>query len=281
VTPRLLAVGHVTGDVTPDGERLGGAVVYAARAAARLGWRAAIATSAGEDFEEAPELDGIRCFVNRGPATTRFRNRYSPEGGREQELLARAAAVDPAVVQESWRSPEVLLLAPVADELRTGTARAFRAGLVGAAGQGWLRSIGPDGRRVVPREWEEPDQDLAGVSILFLSIEDVAGDVSRARARLDQVPLVVLTLGPRGVELHDREGTRAIEAHPRPEVDPTGAGDVFAAAFLVRYHETRDPVEAASFACCVASFAVEAIGSSGLPDREQVERRRQEKGDRP
>jgi 1D-myo-inositol 3-kinase len=281
VTPRLLAVGHVTMDVAPEGERLGGAVVYAARTAARLGWRTAIATSAGEDFEEAPELDGIRCFVARGAATTRFRNRYGQEGRREQELLARAGPVDPGVVEGSWRTPEVLLLAPVAAELPRGTAQAFRASLVGATGQGWLRSVGPDGRRVVPRDWGEPEQDLAGVSILFLSIEDVAGDVSRARARLDQVPLVVVTLGPRGVELHDREGARAIAAHPRPEVDPTGAGDVFAAAFLVRYHEMHDPVEAASFACCVASFAVEAIGSSGLPDRDQVERRRQEKGEPP
>jgi sugar/nucleoside kinase (ribokinase family) len=281
VTPRLLAVGHVTRDVAPEGERLGGSVVYAARTATRLGWRAGIATSAGDDLAGVPELEGIRRFVKQGAATTRFRNRYGPGGRREQELLSRAGPVDPSLVEESWRSPEVLLLAPVAGELPRGAARAFRAGLVGATGQGWLRAIGPDGRRVVPQEWREPEEDLAGVSILFVSLEDVAGDVSRARARLDQVALVAVTLGPRGVELHDRKGTRAIDAHPRPELDPTGAGDVFAAAFLVRYHETRDPVQAASFACCAASFAVEAVGSSGLPDRGQVERRLQEKGERP
>jgi len=281
VTPRLLAVGHVTRDVVPGGDHLGGSVVYAARTATRLGWRAAIATSACDDLAGVPELDGIRCFAGRGAATTRFRNRYGPTGRREQELLSRAGPVDPTLVEESWRSPEVLLLAPVAGELPKGTARSFRADLVGATGQGWLRGIGPDGRRVVPQDWREPEEDLVGVSILFLSLEDVAGDVSRARSRLGQVQLVAVTLGSHGVELHDRDGSRAIVAQPRPEVDPTGAGDVFAAAFLVRYHETRDPVEAASFACCAASFAVEAVGSSGLPDREQVERRRQEKGEHP
>jgi 1D-myo-inositol 3-kinase len=60
---------------------------------------------------------------------------------------------------------------------------------------------------------------------------------------------------------------------PRPEVDPTGAGDVFAACFLVRYHETGDPLEAAAFAACAASCAVEGIGTSTLGDRAEVERR--------
>jgi sugar/nucleoside kinase (ribokinase family) len=278
--PRLLAVGHVTRDVGPEGERLGGSVVYAALTARRLGWSSAIATSADGDLAGEPQLAGVRRFVGRSPDVTRFRNRYDALGRREQELLSRAAPVEPALVEESWRAPDVLLLAPVAGELPAGTAHGFRAGLVGATGQGWLRAVGRDGRSVVARDWPDPDGDLAGVEVLFLSLEDVAGDVSKARARLEQVPLVALTLGERGVELHAREVTRRLRGAARVEVDPTGAGDVFAAAFLVRYHETRDPVEAASFACCAASFAVEAVGASGLPDRAQLERRRREEGGR-
>ena len=60
---------------------------------------------------------------------------------------------------------------------------------------------------------------------------------------------------------------------PRREVDPTGAGDVFAAAFLVGYHEREDPEEAAIFACCAASCAVEGVGASSLGDRAEVEQR--------
>ncbi len=54
----------------------------------------------------------------------------------------------------------------------------------------------------------------------------------------------------------------------------TGAGDVFAAAFLVGYHETGDPLEAAAFACCAASCAVEGVGATTLGDRAEIERRR-------
>jgi sugar/nucleoside kinase (ribokinase family) len=60
---------------------------------------------------------------------------------------------------------------------------------------------------------------------------------------------------------------------PRQEVDPTGAGDVFATGFLVRYHETGDPLEAAAFGACAASCAVEGVGTSTLGDRDEVARR--------
>jgi sugar/nucleoside kinase (ribokinase family) len=56
-------------------------------------------------------------------------------------------------------------------------------------------------------------------------------------------------------------------------VDPTGAGDVFAAAFLVRYQETNDPLEAAAFAACAASCAVEGVSVTSLGDRGEVVRR--------
>jgi sugar/nucleoside kinase (ribokinase family) len=60
---------------------------------------------------------------------------------------------------------------------------------------------------------------------------------------------------------------------PREETDPTGAGDVFAAALLVGYHETGDVAEAAAFAACAASCAVEGVGASSLGDRAEVTRR--------
>ena len=60
---------------------------------------------------------------------------------------------------------------------------------------------------------------------------------------------------------------------PRQEVDPTGAGDVFAPAFLIRYHGEQDPAAAAAFAACAASCVVEGTGRSALGDRAEVERR--------
>jgi sugar/nucleoside kinase (ribokinase family) len=59
-------------------------------------------------------------------------------------------------------------------------------------------------------------------------------------------------------------------AYVRDEVDPTGAGDVFAAAFLIRYHETGDVREAMRFGSAAASLAVGAPGVEGIGGREEI-----------
>jgi 1D-myo-inositol 3-kinase len=269
--PRLVAVGQVTRDAREGGDVLGGAVTYAALCAQRLGWRAAILTCCGPDVDPRSELPGIDVLAQPSGQTTRFRNEYDA-GGRRQRLLARASDISVDGLADAWRETDVLLLGPVAGEVPPRAALAFRAGLVGVALQGFLRAFDADGS-VRPRPLTDPQSVLAGVHVVFFSIEDVGGERTAARALLAHVPLVVVTLGALGVELHSPEGVRRVAGLPRPELDPTGAGDVFAASFLIRYHETRDPIAAAELACCSASCAVEGIGASSLGDRAEVERR--------
>lgn len=270
--PRLLVVGHVTWDRREGGDVLGGSVTYGARTAGKLGWETAILTSAGPDFDPARDLAGVRVFRQRAPATTRFVNLYDPDHTRRQIVTARADDLELFDLPEEWRRPDALLLGPVAGELSGFPAAAFEAGCVGAIAQGWLREIAPDGR-VSPREWPEPSRDLPGVHVLFLSEHDLPGGVARAREFLALVPIVAVTRGWRGLTLLTRQGDQEVPALPRPETDPTGAGDVFAAAFLVGYHETGDPLAAAAFGACAASCAVEGVGTSTLGDRAEVERR--------
>ena len=59
----------------------------------------------------------------------------------------------------------------------------------------------------------------------------------------------------------------------RHEVDSTGAGDVFAAAFFVRLDETGDPRASAGFASCAAGVSIEGVGVARIPDRGAVEAR--------
>ena len=252
---------------------LGGTVTYAARAARRLGWEAAVLTSAGPDFDPATDLPDAPVFLERGAATTRFVNAYDEEDGRRQQVLsARAGEIALAPLPAEWRNPDVLLLGPVAGELPGGTALAFEAEVVGAIAQGWVRGFDPGGR-VSPVPWEDPGRDLAGVHVLFLSQHDVPEPAVHARRLVSFVPVVVLTRGWEGATVFTRESTQDVPTLPREEVDPTGAGDVFAASFLLRYHETADLGLAAAFAACAASCAVEGLGTSALGDRAEVERR--------
>ncbi|MGE5124673.1 MAG: PfkB family carbohydrate kinase [Betaproteobacteria bacterium] len=270
--PRLLALGHVTRDRRPSGFVLGGSVTYGALAARRLGWDVAILTSAGADFEPERELPGVPVFVRRSAATTRFANEYDADGARRQVVSARADDVELGPLPDAWRDPDALLLGPVAGELFGVGATALEAGCAGAIAQGYVRGIGRDGA-VTPCEWQRPGRDLLGVHVLFLSEHDLPDAESRSRELLSSVPIVALTRGWRGLELLTRDGVHQVPSLPRAEVDPTGAGDVFAAAFLVRYHETGDPLEAAAFGACAASCVVEGVGATTLGDRDEVLRR--------
>jgi sugar/nucleoside kinase (ribokinase family) len=244
--PRLLALGHVSRDRRPGGDVLGGSVTYGALAARKLGWEAAILTSAGPDFEPERELPGIPAFVRRSSATTRFVNEYDADGTRHQVVTARAEDVDLEALPAAWRNPDALLLGPLVGELSGVGATALEAGCVGAIAQGYVRAIDGDGL-VSAREWARPERDLLGVHVLFLSEHDLPDALARARDLLALVPMIALTRGWRGLTLLTRQEAHEVPSLPRPEVDPTGAGDVFAAAFLVRYQETGDPLAAAAF----------------------------------
>jgi sugar/nucleoside kinase (ribokinase family) len=230
-----------------------------------------VLTAAGPDFDPEEALPGIPAFVHRSSATTRFANEYDDEGQRRQTVSARADDIDLVPLPDAWRDPDALLLGPVVGEIGGALASAFQASCVGAIAQGWLRAV--DGRGdVSARAWAEPGRDLLGVHVLFLSEHDLPAGDDPARL-LASVPMIALTRGWRGVSLLSRDGRDDVPGYPRPEVDATGAGDVFAAAFLVRYHETADPHEAAVFACCAASCVVEGVGTTALGDRAEVERR--------
>jgi sugar/nucleoside kinase (ribokinase family) len=270
--PLLLAVGHVTWDEVGGKRVLGGSVSYAALAAEKLGWQAAVLTSASPDFDAARDLPGVQVHVRPSPNTTRFMNRYDGDGTRHQSLLARAEDVDLTKIPAGWRSPDVLLLGSVAGEIPKHAISSFDAKFVGALAQGWLRHFAPDGT-MTPQEWRDPASDLLGVHVLFLSVHDVDGNPQKARDMLQYVPIVALTHGWEGMELMTRDGVQPVPTLPRKEVDPTGAGDVFAAAFMVRYHECDDPLEAAAFASCAASCVVEGVGTTTLGERAEVEKR--------
>jgi sugar/nucleoside kinase (ribokinase family) len=270
--PRFLAIGHVTWDRVQGRDVLGGSVAYAAAAAAKLGWQPAILTAAGPDFDAERDLAGVTCFSHPTVATTRFANVYAEDGEREQWLLARADDILLDPLAEEWRDPDALLICPVAGEVRGALAMAFDAATVGATAQGWLRTFDRDGR-VSPRTDADIGPQLAGVHVLFVSENDLPDAASCARNWLRYVPVVALTRGWRGLTLMTREAEHDVPSLPVEEVDPTGAGDVFAAAFLVRYHETGEPLQAAAFAACAASCVVEGVGLSALGDRDEIARR--------
>ena len=265
--PDFLAIGHVTRDRTKEGLVPGGTVTYAALTAARMGLRPAILTSASTDALPLSPVRDVPTHVVRSTETTTFRNVY--EGGRRtQHLEAVAADIGPADVPEEWLGAPMVLLGPVVGELAPELARRFLGSTVVASLQGWLRTWDADGL-VAPSPWRGDDL-LPDASAAVVAESDIADAADAAHwARL--APLLIVTRGALGSTVHKGARTHEVHAFPANELDPTGAGDVFAAAFLIRYHETGDALEAAEFASCAAAISVEGPGVQGVPSRSEVE----------
>lgn len=272
-----LAIGHLVVDRLSAGPTPGGSVAYACATAVRLGLTAAIVTVAGEELAWERLLPGVRLARIPSTASTSFENLYV-DGRRRQRILAVAGEIAPEAVPSQWLAAPVVHLAPVAREVDGVLPTLFRGSLIGLTPQGLLRWWGPDGT-VRQGRWAGDDR-LLSADVVILSDEDVAGDPGFLSRCLETVPITLLTRGALGATLFVRGTDPAhFPGFPiRREVDPTGAGDVFAAAFLIEYRRTRDPHRAAAFACCAASFAVEARGLDGIPDREMVESRLEEYG---
>lgn len=268
-----LVLGHVAKDIAPDGHTIGGTVTYSAVTAQRLGLNAAIVTAADRAFgvEVQAALPGIAVHTRISAQSTTFQNTYT-DGGRVQSLLGHADCLTLGDVPEAWRSAHIVHLGPVAQEVDTALARQFPGSLVALTPQGWLRQWDGTGR-VRMRLWDEAPEILPHVDVLVLSEEDLNGNAGLMDEYARLTRIAVLTQGPRGCVVFTQGMERQIPGFPVPEVDPTGAGDVFAAAFLVRLQERQDPFQAARFANATASFCVQAPGVTGIPTRAQVEER--------
>jgi sugar/nucleoside kinase (ribokinase family) len=268
VPPDFIAVGHLTVDELSGGLRPGGSALYAGLFAHQQGLRVGLLTSYGPDFPFDVLPPEIEIVAVPAAATTRFALDYRSEG-RRLTLKERAARLEPEHLPPHFAEAGLAYLCPVADEVSPELASAFPDAAIGVGAQGWCRVWDRDGT-VEMRPWPDPRLVLARAQALFLSSDDVAGWESRAMELYQDVPLGALTFADKGAVLFVNGERNPVPAVPVREVEPTGAGDVFAAAFLIRYNLTGDPFEAASYAAVAGALTVEAPGISGVPTAERL-----------
>lgn len=279
----FLSIGHVTRDVRSDGSfSLGGTVTFAAVTAYHLGLVAGIVTCADAELAGMlPDmLPPVSLYIRPSEQTTTFANQYH-DGFRTQYLYAKAADLQSADIPANWQDAGIVLFGPLAQELHADIVLCFprRPGaLLAATPQGWLRRWDTDGR-VWPTPWQDAERVLPALDVLILSHDDLLpfanGKRSEADALLEHwstfVPLLVATDGRHGATLFQGGQVQHFSAYPVQEVDPTGAGDVFAAAFLTHLYRHHSPEQAVDFANCVAAFSITQPGIKGIPTLALVE----------
>lgn len=263
-----LAIGHVAVDITPEGNQLGGSVAYAALTARALGMRVGIITSFGSD---APiqALDGIQIVNIPADFSTTFEN-VTTKQGRKQTLHHQASKINFEDVPPLWKDSSIVHLAPIAQELDMTLAQQFPSSFVGVTPQGWMRAWDEKGQ-VYAGAWENSEQVLGYAGSVIMSVEDIDRDLELAESMAHQTRILCLTEGKLGSVLYWNGDRRRFRPPSVTEMESTGAGDIFAAAFFVRLFNTRDPWEAARFATNLAAYSVTRTGLNGIPTKQEIE----------
>ncbi len=261
--PQLLAIGHVTFDITPEGptkREPGGAVAFASITAKRLGIRPAIVTSCAADYPidkvvDAPNL----CLSVASPDTSIFENCYDRHGDRVQVLHSRANEILAEHIPDAWRNSDLLFVGPLTQELPVDCLKWFQPRVSCVVPQGWLRS------------WNEPLPCEISVSTSLPSGISRGWDICViSDAEIEPRTLndwrgianhLVVTKGRDGADLYSegRSNPTHVPTFAADVVgagnDSTGAGDVFAAAMLIRYAGTSDAYSAAEYASLCAALS--------------------------
>jgi len=259
---RVLLAGHVTLDRHGADRLPGGSAYYAGRAARALGAEVRLLTAAGPDFPPSA-LDGLEARILPAERTTSFTNVHGRDGVRRQRVdgppLPR---LDPAALLAGWRETDLLHLGPVLGELDLAAWRAaVSARFVGLQIQGWVRRVDPDGT-VSSAPFDAGD--LTGVAAVVLGDDEARFDPGLPARLAAQVPVVAFTHAEEGCEVLHRGRVARVGVFRTVEVDPTGAGDVFSAAFFLALARGEDPVEAAQLGAAAASIVVEGRAGATL-----------------
>jgi sugar/nucleoside kinase (ribokinase family) len=296
VSPLLLAAGYVNLDVIATVERVpgfgervtagsifratGGMTANAACAAARLGLGTEFFGRVGNDTEGEAALAELRRFGvgtgwvvrSRWPTTTAL-VLLRPDGERaivsepmnfdygplEEAMESLAGEEDVCVHMDGYRLPEALGILSRAREL------------------GFYASADLDGLA---------EQDLrafvaeisASLDIILLNRQLAKAlapkPESAAEKLVDQgTGTVAITLGAQGAVVAERGWVRSLSAPQVDVCDATGAGDVFAGAFLASWLEGSGAEEAGRLAVAASAISVGEYGARGrLPNREEAER---------
>ncbi len=268
-----VVLGSVTTDRIVQGgravEKVGGVATYAGLTYRRHGLPVTVVTNlaAGDAGMLAVlERRGVRCMVGPSEATTRFVNRVDGDD-RRQEMPAAAAPIPAALARPALEDARLIHLGPL-------HPHAFAPDLWPlVAAHDALAALDVQGytRRAVhgviePHVDPSVAEALAAVGFVKADPDELAAvlaalalDLPSLMTRFD-LREVVVTEGRKGGCVYERSGRRfPYAAAPVARVvDPTGAGDVFFAAYLAaRLHEGRDLPEACAHAAETAARQVE------------------------
>jgi len=271
-----------------------GAPAIFAVAAARLGLKVGFIGAVGEDafgrlmrscFQQE-RVDASQLQTPSGHSTGAAFVAYEPDGGREFVFHIRHAAAGQLsagqIPQAYFENVKWLHISGSTLFLNANSQAACQRALDLTLANGGRVSLDPNLRlELMPlhqvRIVLEPF--LAAADLILptaAEVRTITGEAQEDRAvkalgaRADAV--VVLKNGPAGCTIYSPEGRQAVPGFIVEEIDPTGAGDCFSAAFIAGLEAGWSLKVVGRFANAAGALAVTQMGPmEGAPTRFQVE----------
>jgi sugar/nucleoside kinase (ribokinase family) len=278
---RILAFGNPVYDVisTPSivrSERvLSGCSTNACLAVARLGEQTTLVGTVGEDFRSRLEADLSERMVDFSLYPSHETGGFSliyydDHGNRHLTILGTADPV-PAVL-DGVAQADIVLIGPILGEIDAALVEKVRQNTqapILVDPQGLLRGC-KDGK--IYHEKTVDFEKIAAMATIVKANEletkvvtgiDPREDPEGAVRALRQYgcQIAVTTIAEAGSIIYDGKQIYVIPPFTTNAIDPTGAGDTYAAGFMVKYLETPDDLTAVGcFGSSVASVMVENSG---------------------
>jgi len=161
---------------------------------------------------------------------------------------------DQAIPQEVFQGIEWLVLTPSFGPFQESSLQQYhpdrhKLGVVGMAHPALVKWL--------------PDLDLLSINATEAQqLVEYAGFRTTRELAEELAGILIVTEGKRGCYVHELDGkvTQLVSIAPDRYIDPTGAGDGFAAAVIAGLRRGYSAVEAARIGTVTASYIVEAFG---------------------
>ncbi|MFO0844060.1 MAG: ribokinase [Gemmataceae bacterium] len=297
--PRVVVVGSINVDLTFRVQRLpqpgetlagrafdvghGGKGANQAVMAARLGAEVALLGAVGDDAFGAQALENLR---HQGVDTSQVRVRPGPTGaavilvddGAENAIVVVAGANGTLSAGDVRAARDVIAKADVVVAQLETPVGATREAFTLARAAGVKTALNP--APVVPGVADllplcdlcvPNETELAALTALPVYPSGNIGPVLDALLALGPAAVLV-TLGSRGSQYQDRNGSRRVEALTVTAVDPTAAGDAYIGSLAVDLAGGLPIAEAMRRAGAAAALTVTRPGAQrSFPSKEELE----------
>jgi|BEDMetMinimDraft_2_1075160.scaffolds.fasta_scaffold00020_3 Sugar kinases, ribokinase family len=264
-------------------DMLGGGVIYSSIQLSKFLEDPFFVSIAGNDIYQqlvqTLHSVGIRNFFIRtiGEKTIRFINKYIGRFRFQEILNYTPLKVDLSVFFDK-RGFDMILLTPILNEINLDQLEIIKnsSKMIAIDVQGLCRKV-KNGKVIndyneIFKHYIEYFEILKAYSneIFYLTRQN---DFEKSiNSILDKgCKIIIITLGEKGSLIFTPKNNLFINSYsPTKVVDPTGAGDVYLAAFTYYYLKTKDIKSSIKFASSAASYKVEGIGFNSLGTEEDI-----------